>query len=1062
MALFQKSVLNKYLKQQDDVAVKKAYKKFVKYFFNPITQQNIRDINEEGFQQKFLMELFVTCFGYVINPDPDYNLTTEFKNLKDAKKADGAILVEGKAIGVIELKGTNTKNLEKCRQQAFDYKSNHPTCIYVITSNFEKLRFYINTSDEFEEFNLFTLTETQFALLYLCVFKENLLSNTPLKIKEASIQEEEAITKKFYNDYTTFKRELFRDLIKLNMTNEVFRAELNIEDSERANKNIKQNLFKKSQKLIDRFLFVFFGEDRGLLPPNSTLAILKKWQDDVSFGDVRPLYNIFKIYFNVLDKGRVGVNGKAEIFAYNGGLFKPDPILENLIISDELLYKHTKNLSNYDFDSQLDVNILGHIFENSLNEIENVNAEIEGGEFDKQTSKRKKDGVFYTPKYITKYIVDNTVGKLCNEKKEALGITDERFLEAKKRSRQSIKDLDEYREWLLQLTILDPACGSGAFLNQALDFLIKEHSYLDELQAKYHGGFTFPDIENTVLENNIFGVDINEESVEIAKLSLWLRTAQPRRKLNNLSNNIKCGNSLIDDPEVAGDLAFNWQEQFPTVFEKGGFDVVIGNPPYVRQELISEFKPFFKKTFKTYSSSADLYTYFIEMGVDRLISDKGVYSIIVGNKWMRARFATDLRKWMKEKHILEMIDFGDLPVFENVSAYPVILTLKRNSSEDTNTFVGCEIKDLQFDDLKLLVQNTQFTVDRNLLVDEGWSLIDQDAAHLIANLKSKGQSISDFIGKEIYRGLLTGLNEAFIIDKETRDRFVSANQNNQNIIKPLLAGRDIKRYHFNFQEQYLILLPSGFTNTHRGKLSGEQFVSQAYPEVYEHLQQFEDKAIVRSDQGEFWWELRPCDFYDAFEKPKIIYPNICIEPQFCLESDSYYTNQKCFIIPDRGIEILGVLNSSLYFFLFKQILPKLRGGYFEPSYTYLKDFPLLEFTEQHQLDAVKAQIQKHQEFIELKNGFAMLLKSEFSLDKLNKNLVDWPRLEVHDFLKELKKAKVKLDLDQKTEWLTYFNKKKTEANALQSEISHIDKQIDQMVYELYGLSEEEIKIVEEG
>ena len=159
MGLFQKSVLTEYLKKQDSIAVENAYKKFVKYFYNPITQQNIRDINEEGFQQKFLMELFVNCFGYVINPDPYYNLTTEFKNLKDAKKADGAILIDSKAIAVIELKGTNTKNLEKCRQQAFDYKSNHPTCKYVITSNFEKLRFYINTSDEFEEFNLFTLTE---------------------------------------------------------------------------------------------------------------------------------------------------------------------------------------------------------------------------------------------------------------------------------------------------------------------------------------------------------------------------------------------------------------------------------------------------------------------------------------------------------------------------------------------------------------------------------------------------------------------------------------------------------------------------------------------------------------------------------------------------------------------------------------------------------------------------------------------------------------------------------------------------------------------------------------
>ncbi len=274
MALFQNSVLNKYLKTQDKTVIAKAYKKFTKYFHNPTIQQNIRESKEEQFQEGFLLELFVSIFGYVLNPNANYNLTTELKNEKGAKKADGAILFENKALAVIELKGTKTKDLESIRQQAFDYKANQTGCVYVITSNFEKLRFYINNAVDFEEFNLFSLTESQFELLYLCLHRENLLSNVPLKIKEASIVEEEKITKKFYADYSLFKRELFRDLVKKNLKNDVFRAELNKEDTERAQKNIKLTLFKKSQKLIDRFLFIFFAEDRGLLPPNSTLKIL--------------------------------------------------------------------------------------------------------------------------------------------------------------------------------------------------------------------------------------------------------------------------------------------------------------------------------------------------------------------------------------------------------------------------------------------------------------------------------------------------------------------------------------------------------------------------------------------------------------------------------------------------------------------------------------------------------------------------------------------------------------------------------------------------------------------
>ena len=429
--------------------------------------------------------------------------------------------------------------------------------------------------------------------------RENLLSGKPLKVKEASLVEEEVITKQFYKDYSVFKRELYRDLVRRNakklksLRKNTAETEAHAEEDVDAQtemasleKNVKQNLFKKSQKLIDRFLFIFFAEDRALLPPNSIHKILADWNKLKDLDAEMPLYDRFKLYFGYLDTGRKGTEKKAEIFAYNGGLFKPDPVLDMLEIDDELLYKHTSRLAKYDFESQVDVNILGHIFENSLNEIESVNAEIEGAEFDKQKSKRKKDGVFYTPKYITKYIVENTVGRLCEEKKSELGFREEEYFRGRKRRQKDtleglVKILEDYREWLLQLTICDPACGSGAFLNQALDFLIKEHRYIDEMKAKLLGGkLILSDIENTILERNIYGVDINEESVEIAKLSLWLRTAQPRRKLNDLSNNIKCGNSLIDDEKVAGNKAFKWEEEFPEVFAKGGFDVVIGNPPY--------------------------------------------------------------------------------------------------------------------------------------------------------------------------------------------------------------------------------------------------------------------------------------------------------------------------------------------------------------------------------------------------------------------------------------------------------------------------------------------------
>ncbi len=684
-------------------------KKYTKYFHNTTIQENIKNSKEEQYQAKFLDELLVNVLDYTLNPKPDFNITTEFKNQKGAGKADGAILKETKAIGVIELKGTNTKDLESIRKQAFDYKANQKGCVYVVTSNFEKLRFYINDATEFLEFNLFQLAPEEFALMYLCLQKENILNNLPLTIKEASLVEEENITKQFYNDYSLFKRELFRDLVKRNakrikidavtsITTEKLNdlslegtkaklSEMSLEadDIKPLEKNVKLSLFKKSQKLIDRFLFIFFAEDRDLLPPNSTIQILDKWKADIDFGDERPLYNLFKQYFHFLDEGRKGTTSRAEIYAYNGGLFKPDSILDNLEIDDELLYKHTYKLAKYDFSSQVDVNILGHIFENSLNEIESINAEIEGGEFDKQKSKRKKDGVFYTPKYITKYIVENTVGKLCQEKKEALDFKEEAYFEVKKGTHQNTKKqllevLDNYREWLLQITICDPACGSGAFLNQALDFLIKEHRYIDELKAKVlGGGFILSDIETTILENNIYGVDINEESVEIAKLSLWLRTAQPRRKLNDLSHNIKCGNSLIDSKAVAGDKAFNWQQEFPQIFDKDGFDVVIGNPPYVDIKALDNVlvKQLFKD-YKTAENRINLYSIFIEKGFD-LIKDGGFLSYINPNSILVNSSYTKIRKLLID-HMTTIVKLPD-GVFKDAIVETIIFELRKNNNE---------------------------------------------------------------------------------------------------------------------------------------------------------------------------------------------------------------------------------------------------------------------------------------------------------------------------------------------------------------------------------------------
>lgn len=564
MGLYQRSVLKNYLFALDDSKVNAAYEAYSSIFLNKERQQNIKRLSERQHQGGFLRDLFVNSLGYTISPDANYNLISEQKNVSDAKTADGAILIDGKVIGVIELKGTNTIDLGKIQQQAFYYLSAHPEAVYVITSNFEKLRFYIQKSNDYEEFNLFTLTYDEFKLLYLCVSLDSISTGLPLKIKQDSLLKEEIITKQLYKDYSNFKSDLFTSLCERN----------NLLD--------KLTLFKATQKLIDRFLFIFFCEDNnGLLPANSIAEIIKHWNKLREMDEYKPLYDIFKKYFEYINSGRAAAGDKREIFAFNGGLFAEDKLLDTLNIDDDVLYTHTQKLSTYDFISEVDVNILGHIFEHSLNDIEEIQAELAGDTVDKSKTKRKKDGVFYTPKYITEYIVENTVGKLCADKKAALEIDEDLFVSATTKAKREplLAKLNAYKSYLLSITICDPACGSGAFLNQAYVFLQKEHQYVADLESKlFDAPMVISDVSADILENNLFGVDINEESVEIARLALWLRSAKKGRKLNNLSNNIKCGNSLIDDPKVAGDKAFNWEKEFPQVFkskELEAFHVVL-------------------------------------------------------------------------------------------------------------------------------------------------------------------------------------------------------------------------------------------------------------------------------------------------------------------------------------------------------------------------------------------------------------------------------------------------------------------------------------------------------
>ena len=1059
--LFQKNIVKKYLTMLPKEQTDAAWAQYQNYFLNKEIQANILHSKEEQFQEGFLRELFVNILGYTLNPSPDYNLITEQKNETNAKKADGAILLDGKVIGVIELKDHKTTDLSKIEAQAFGYKSQHVGTRLVVISNFEKLRLYIDNAVDHREWHLFKLTEDDFRELYLCLAWSQVQKGTAIQLKNESVSSEDQITKALYRDYSEFKRVLFADILKQNPV-----SEGNDE------KEWQLLLFKKTQKLLDRLLFIFFAEDSGLLPPNLMVQIINQWEQlKDEFDEYQPFYSRVKKYFGYMNTGFQGK--QYEIFAYNGGLFKPDEVLDSIRITDELLVEHTKRFSTYDFESDVDVNILGHIFENSLSEIEEVTQHIQAsavslsvGEGSSESpSKRKQDGVFYTPQYITKYIVENTVGRLCMEKKQLLNINEPEYFSDQRRQLQTkmrlLDQLQQYREWLLQITILDPACGSGAFLNAALQFLMAEHKLIDEMEAKVTGStIVFQDVENSILEHNLYGVDINEESVEIAKLALWLRTAKPHRKLNSLNQNIKCGNSLISDPAIAGDKAFDWQKEFPQVFEKGGFDVVIGNPPYVQLQSMGAMSDVYAQCgFETYNKSADLYCLFTERGYN-LLKEGGIQSFIMPNKWMLVSYGKELRKFMAKTDLQQILNFGDVQFFDEATIYVCIFVTRKASGHNNDVLALSLNKKTYHGDFLNEVPIQLASYPAETFGESEWII--QPKVHFeILKKMQKGTTLKE-MPISIYRGILTGYNDAFFIDGATRERLIAEDPKSAELIKPLLRGRDLQAWIPEWNELYLICT-----------FPALQVDIEHYNAVKDHLLSFGKERLeqsgvkgARKKTPNKWYETQDTiNYYKEFSKPKIMYPNMTSLFPFIYDEKGFFGNDKTFIITanDDSVNlkfITAILNSKLCKLWIWYNCPELQGGTREIRKVYFENFRIpLDVDQQTLADLTDLQMCQVRQLQEKRSRFLRRLTGNFDGLKITTALQTFEQLDFVAFTKELKKQKIKLTLIQQDEWEDYFNQYREACQTLLQQITQTNNEIDQRVLDIYGLTAEEREIV---
>ena len=657
------------------------------------------------------------------------------------------------------------------------------------------------------------------------------------------------------------------------------------------------------QQTLDRIIFLRIAEDRGIEP----YGALKE-----ASGQGDYYKNLFRQFWQADAK-------------YNSGLFdfKKDKISADIQIDNKVIKTIINELyypeSPYEF-SVLSVEILGSAYEQFLGKTITID-KAHRVKIEEKPEVRKAGGVYYTPQYVVDYIVQNTVGKLIEDK--------------------TPKEVS-------RIKILDPACGSGSFLLGAYGYLLEWHKgYYGKNEKPSKGKKDHPLTpdgnlttaeKKRILLNNIYGVDIDVNAVEVTKLSLLLKCMEGEteasiasqlrlfneRVLPTLDENIKSGNSLVDVDFYSGTLdfgeerkikPFNWQRAFPEVFnikskpddpkqrlnralknmvkadeelgdamrdyinsvsepslEYGniGFDVVIGNPPYVRQELLGLQKVYFQNKYRVFHGMADLYSYFIERSI-QLLKPDGIYGVIVANKWMRANYGEPLRRFLKQQSIHEIIDFGDLPVFESATTYPCILIAGREDNHNKK-FKLILAKTLDFQSLEEYVKDNFDIVQKSSLDDGGWNLAGEKEQKLLKKIQNAGVPFGEYVKGKVYRGVLTGLNEAFIIDKATRDRLIEEDKRSAEIIKPFLAGRDIKRYEPPKSGKYLILFPRGFTNR-RGNnpKNAWRWLQENYPAIADHLEPFKTKAEKRADKGEFWWELRACDYYEEFEKNKIIF-----------------------------------------------------------------------------------------------------------------------------------------------------------------------------------------------
>jgi TaqI-like C-terminal specificity domain/Eco57I restriction-modification methylase len=383
----------------------------------------------------------------------------------------------------------------------------------------------------------------------------------------------------------------------------------------------------------------------------------------------------------------------------------------------------------------------------------------------------------------------------------------------------------------------------------------------------------------------------------------------------------------------AGD--FDWMVDFAEIMADGGFDIQVANPPYVRMELFKEIKSTLKKNFpEAHSDRSDLYCYFYARSL-QLLKPGGMLAYISSNKWFRAGYGEKLRKHIADTcQIHSITDFGDLPVFKSATAYPMIFICSHQSPINRDSLFT-QVKSLEhpYPNVREVIKQSGSILPSNAIAGGNWLLTDDSNSNHIKKMKLTGITLDEYVDKKIYRGVVTGFNEAFFIDNETRDKLIFENPLSEGIIKPLLLGKDIGKWHIKDKNRYLLYMYPGIDIRELGAVIN--YLKPYY--------QFLEKRAGRQQ----WYELQQPQqkYLTAFDQPKIVWGNLSLEPRFTLTSEPYYLSAPCVMIPTSDLYLLGILNSSTAKKFFQEIGIKRNGNYIEFKPIYVKQLLIPQASE---------------------------------------------------------------------------------------------------------------------